>query len=157
MVCGADKMKSSNGPFWETKRLEDMSSVEWEALCDGCGLCCLHKLEDFDSGEVFYTDVACRMLDLDRCRCRRYARRHTLVPDCVKLDAAQLEHLKWMPASCAYRLLYEDKPLPSWHPLVSGDPDSVHAAGVSVRGRAVPEHSVSLDDLQDRVVDWAAD
>jgi uncharacterized cysteine cluster protein YcgN (CxxCxxCC family) len=146
---------STNGPFWETKRLEEMSTAEWESLCDGCGLCCLHKLEDFDSGDVYYTDVACRLLDLKRCRCRGYARRHALVPDCVKLEASQLEHLQWMPVSCAYRLLYEGKPLPSWHPLVSGDPDSVHAAGISVRGRAVAESSVSLDDLQKRIVNWA--
>jgi uncharacterized cysteine cluster protein YcgN (CxxCxxCC family) len=148
-------MNSDKSPFWKRKRLEQMSQSEWESLCDGCGLCCLHKLEDEDSGNVYYTDVACRLLDTDRCRCKKYAVRHKLVEDCVRLTAQQLENLQWMPKTCAYRLLYEGKPLANWHPLISGDPESVHEAGISVRGRAVAEDSVDLADLEERIVHWA--
>jgi hypothetical protein len=148
-------MKSEAAPFWERKRLDEMSRSEWESLCDGCGLCCLHKLEDEDSGEVYYTDVACRLLDSGTCRCKRYVKRHKLVADCARISAEQLEHLRWMPASCAYRLIHEGKPLASWHPLVSGDTESVHEAGISVRGRVVAEHTVDLQDLEERIVEWA--
>lgn len=126
-------------PFWRAKRLEEMNQAEWESLCDGCGKCCLNKLEDIDTGELAYTNVACRLLDLGTCRCTRYADRNRLVPDCVALTPDNVGALVWMPSTCAYRLLAEGKDLPDWHPLVSGDPDSVHRAGISVRGRAISE------------------
>lgn len=131
--------------------MDQMSPAEWESLCDGCGLCCLRKLEDEDTGEVLYTDVACRLLDLQACRCKQYAHRTALVPDCVELTPRNLDQLAWMPETCAYRRLYEGKPLPRWHPLRSGDPASVHRAGISVRGKAVSERHVHDDDLPSRV------
>ena len=138
-------------PFWETKSLEDMTDPEWESLCDSCGQCCLFKLEDADTGEYALTDVACRFLDHDSCQCSDYANRSRNVPDCVKVTATNIKELRWMPETCAYRLLAEGKPLFSWHPLVSGDPESVHNADASVRGKAVNEDRV--DDLEDHVVE----
>ncbi|MGB0721530.1 MAG: YcgN family cysteine cluster protein [Gammaproteobacteria bacterium] len=139
-------------PFWETVSLQDMSREQWESLCDGCARCCLFKFEDEDSGEIYHTDVVCRLLDLDECRCTRYLERSTLVPDCVTLNADNLEGLHWMPSTCAYRLLHEGKSLPDWHPLITGDPGSVEKAGISVRGRVVPEQEVP--DPLDRIVTW---
>ena len=126
-------------PFWRHVRLQDMSPKQWESLCDGCGKCCLNKLEDIDTGELAYTNVACRLLDLGVCRCTRYEERSRLVPDCVVLTPDNIADLHWMPSTCAYRLLAEGRDLLDGHPLVSGDPDSVHRAGVSVRGRAISE------------------
>lgn len=140
--------------FWETKSLSEMSGAEWESLCDGCGKCCLHKLEDEDSGEVFYTDVACRLLDPDTCRCADYPNRLSLVPDCLQLTAGQIEALSWLPSTCSYRLLAEGLPLPPWHPLVSGNSNSVHFADASVRGKVVSELSVTPADLEERIVYW---
>jgi uncharacterized protein len=140
--------------FWQTKRLAEMAPAEWEALCDGCGRCCLKKLEDEETGKVVYTDVACRLLDRDRCRCTRYADRHARVPDCVALDAEDVTTMRWLPSTCAYRRLAEGKPLEWWHPLVSGDPETVHRAGVSVRGRTVSEADVPADELETRVIHW---
>ena len=133
-------------PFWETKTLEDMSAAEWESLCDGCGLCCLIRFEDEVTGEVIPTRVSCRLLDNDLCRCKDYANRKVYVPDCIKLTPWNIEALQWMPLSCAYRRLYEGRPLPRWHPLITGDPESVHKAGVSVRGQIISESSLADPD-----------
>jgi uncharacterized protein len=124
--------------FWELP-LEQLSHEEWEALCDGCGKCCLHKLEDADTGEVFPTNVACKLLDRRSGRCRDYANRRSFVPDCVRLTAKSVHGIDWLPSTCAYRLRGEGRPLEPWHPLISGDPESVHAAGISVRGWTIAE------------------
>jgi uncharacterized cysteine cluster protein YcgN (CxxCxxCC family) len=139
--------------FWENKRLEDMTPEEWESLCDGCAKCCVRKLEDEDTGEVHYTDVACRLLDRSTCRCSRYGERFSLVPDCIALTPACVHRFHWMPRTCAYRLLAEGKPLEPWHPLVSGDPNSVHRRGVSIQGRVVSELDIDDADLDQRLID----
>ncbi|MFZ5670900.1 MAG: YcgN family cysteine cluster protein [Pseudomonadota bacterium] len=140
-------------PFWETKTLAEMNPAEWESLCDGCGLCCLVRFEDEETGEVIPTRVHCRLFDPDLCRCTDYANRKRHVPDCIKLTPGNIEDLQWMPASCAYRRLFEGKSLPAWHPLVTGDPDSVHRAGVSVRGQTISE--AAFADPED-ALDFAA-
>ena len=129
-------------PFWRTKTLSQMSVPEWESLCDGCGLCCLIRFEDEDTGEIIPTRVACKLFDNDVCRCSNYESRQDHVPDCIKLTPWNIESLQWMPASCAYRRLYEGKDLPAWHPLVTGDPMSPHKAGVSVRGQTISESAL---------------
>jgi uncharacterized cysteine cluster protein YcgN (CxxCxxCC family) len=137
-----------NSPsFWRRKKLDEMTPEEWEQLCDGCGQCCLYKLEDEDSREVFFTCVACRYLDLRVCRCKSYGDRTRLVPTCVTLTPDLVKQLKWLPETCAYRLISEGKDLPPWHWLVSGDALAVHQAGVSVRDLAIPEESAHMDDL----------
>ena len=133
-------------PFWETKSLAEMTPQEWESLCDGCGLCCLVRFEDEVTGEVVPTRVHCRLFDPDACRCTNYADRRRFVPDCIKLTAHNIDDLAWMPRSCAYRRLNEGKPLPRWHPLITGDPESVHRAGVSVRGRTISEAALAHPD-----------
>jgi uncharacterized cysteine cluster protein YcgN (CxxCxxCC family) len=143
---------SAPAPFWQTKRLEQMTRAEWESLCDGCGRCCLHKLRHDDSGELSFTSVACLLLDLHSCRCKDYAARRTRVPDCVQLTAAELERIDWLPPSCAYRRIKDGRGLAWWHPLVSGDPETVHQAGVSVRGRAISE--THAGPLEDYVTTW---
>ena len=130
--------------YWKRKSLAEMDADEWEALCDGCALCCMHKLEDEDTGEVYYTDVACRLLDLDTCRCTSYAKRAKIIEECMVLSPDRPEMYGWLPATCAYRRLANGQDLPEWHPLVTGDPDSVHAAGISVRGKAVSENETKL-------------
>jgi uncharacterized cysteine cluster protein YcgN (CxxCxxCC family) len=139
--------------FWEQKSLAAMSSAEWESLCDGCGKCCLHKLEDEDTGEVYYTNVACRYLD-DNCRCTQYLQRHEYVPDCVSLQPQDVEQFYWLPSSCAYRLIAQGRPLPAWHPLISGSPNSVHSQGGSIRGRLLREESVHPDAMEDHIINW---
>lgn len=140
--------------YWEKKPLERLTPKEWEALCDGCGKCCLNKLEDEDTGAVALTRVACRLLDDQTCRCAQYDIRHQFVPECIMLTPATLsDHMYWMPETCAYRLLWEGKPLPDWHPLVSGDPETVHAAGVSVKGWTVPEFEIDQDDWEDHIIE----
>ena len=142
-------------PFWRRKSLAELTSAEWESLCDGCGRCCLNKLEDEDTGRVYYTDVGCRLLDGTTCRCKDYEHRSDEVEDCVQLSPDNVATLKWLPPSCAYRLLAHGRDLYWWHPLVSGDPDSVHAAGVSVRGRvALSETDIDVEDYEDRIVAW---
>jgi uncharacterized cysteine cluster protein YcgN (CxxCxxCC family) len=138
-------------PFWKAKPLDALSKAEWESLCDGCAKCCLHKLEDTDTGEIAQTNVACRLLDIGSCRCANYPQRSRYVPDCVILTPKNVGALKWMPKTCAYRLLAEGKDLFPWHPLVSGDPESVHRAGISVRGRAISERRAG--PLEDHIVD----
>lgn len=139
-------------PFWKRKTLHAMSPAEWELLCDGCARCCLLKAEDEDSGEIVYTEVACKLLDLDTCRCTDYKRRARHVHDCVKLTPEKVTSLGWLPSTCAYRLLAEGRELYWWHPLISGSRSTVHAAGISVRGRVLPENHVG--DPLSHIADW---
>lgn len=145
-------MKQEAVPFWKTKALAKMTKAEWESLCDGCAKCCLNKLENDATGEIQYTDIACRLLDTELCRCVSYADRKRFVPDCQILNIQSIKRLTWLPSTCAYRLLDEGKELFWWHPLISGDPETVHEAGISVRGRVVSERDT--DDLEGRVVGW---
>ena len=140
--------------FWEQKSLQELSQNEWEALCDGCGKCCLNKLEDEDSGEIFFTDVACAYLDLTTARCKDYSNRKRNVPACMHLQVNELDTLRWLPATCAYRLRSEGKALPAWHPLVTGAADSTVRAGESVVGRVISEEYVHEEELEERVVHW---
>ncbi len=140
--------------FWERKSLGELSEKEWEALCDGCGKCCLNKLEDEDSGEVALTRVACRLFDDSTCRCGQYETRHRIVPECISLTAKNLDsHIYWMPETCAYKLIWQGKPLHDWHPLISGTPESVHRAGVSMQGRTVPEFEIDDEDWEDHIIE----
>lgn len=140
--------------FWREKSLSELTRAEWESLCDGCGKCCLHKLEDDETGEIHFTNVACRFLDGETIRCGKYLTRQRYVGNCVVMSADLLHQLPWMPSTCAYRLLYEGKELFAWHPLISGDPDSVHKANQSVKGRSVDEREAG--DFEDHLVDWPA-
>ena len=145
---------SDDAPFWR-KPLRALNQKEWESLCDGCGRCCLVKLEDEDTGQIHFTDVACRLLNAADGRCKNYKARQRHVTDCVRLTPANVTTLSWLPPTCAYRLRAADKDLPDWHPLVSGDPESVMRAGVSVRGRiAASEDDVALEDLPGNIVRW---
>lgn len=141
-------------PFWETKTLEEMTPEEWESLCDGCGRCCLLKLEDEDTGETFNSNVRCQLLNGHTCRCSNYAHRHELVPDCVRLDPEAVRTLGWIPTTCAYRRLAEGRGLAWWHPLISGDPQTVIDAGISVRSRTVPESEVKPGEWEDHIAEW---
>ncbi len=144
--------KAEQQPFWQTKTLDRMTKAEWESLCDGCARCCLNKLENETTGEIQFTDVACRLLDTEQCRCVSYDDRKRYVPDCKILRPKNIKRISWLPSTCAYRLIDEGKDLFWWHPLVSGDTESVHQAEVSIRGRVVSERET--DDLENRIVGW---
>ena len=139
------------GRFWEDTPLDQLDRAQWEALCDGCGKCCVHKLEDEVTGELFPTNVACKLLDRESGRCSNYRHRRAFVPECVRLTPKLAATLDWLPTSCAYKLRAEDKPLPDWHPLVSGDPESVHKAGMSVRGWTISE--TDAGELEDHILE----
>ena len=140
--------------FWEKKSLAEMTRDEWESLCDGCARCCLHKLEDEDTGEVFYTDVVCQYLEQSSCRCQEYQQRNILVPNCVWLKPEDVEAFHWLPNTCAYRLVAEGQPLAPWHPLISGSRSSVLEAGIAVTHRCISETRVAEEDFEDRIIHW---
>ncbi len=148
-------MGEVTAPFWETTPLHQLDRAQWESLCDGCGKCCIHKLEDDETGALFPTNVACRLLNRHSGRCSDYRNRHAYVPECIRLTPAKLATLDWLPATCAYRLVEKGDPLPGWHHLITGDPESVHKAGMSVRGWTISEtdagdlefHMIDRDDL----------
>ncbi|MBN50355.1 MAG: hypothetical protein CMN85_12545 [Spongiibacteraceae bacterium] len=140
--------------FWENKTLSSMSDKEWELLCDGCGKCCLHKLEDEDDGKIYYTGVACQLLDVESCRCSHYAERLSLEPTCVKLTPDDVDNLQWLPGSCSYRRVQDGRGLPQWHHLICGDREEVHRGGHSIMGRCVSERHVHPDDLVEHIVQW---
>ncbi len=149
---------TARSAFWRHKKLAEMSRDEWESLCDGCGRCCVLKFADQGTGEVHSTAVVCRLFDLDTCRCTHYQDRHTLVPDCVPLDTESVAAYDWLPSSCAYRRLAQGRDLAWWHPLVSGDPQTVIDAGYSVYGNVIPEHAVHPEEpLQEHIVRWMDD
>ncbi len=161
-MSGSDKRPEDTGidrtglrpRYWENVPLKKMTQHEWEALCDGCGKCCLNKLEDEETGEVALTRVACRLLDDSSCLCSQYPIRHQFVPECITLRPSNMEsHLYWMPRTCAYRLLWEGEPLQDWHPLISGDPETVHAAGISMRDKTVPEFEIDEEDWEDHIIE----
>lgn len=139
------------GRYWEDTPLEALDRAQWESLCDGCGRCCLHKLEDEDTGEIYPTNVACRLLDRRTGQCSDYKNRFAHVPDCIRLTPARLEELDWLPPTCAYRLRAEDKPLPDWHYLVCGDREEIHRRGMSTRGWTISE--VDAGDLEHHIVE----
>ena len=146
---------SSN--FWNTKTFEEMTSDEWESLCDRCGKCCLLKLEDADTAEIYTTDVACKLLDCANANCSNYAERTHYVPDCTILTPHTVSSLSWLPSSCAYRLIDAGKPLPDWHPLVTGNPHSTRNSGNSVAGRVFPERAIDEDNMVDHIYNWEAE
>ena len=142
-------------PFWQTKTLSEMNAQEWESVCDGCAKCCLQQLEDEQSGQLVFTDVACDLLDSGTCRCTQYQHRSKLVPSCLTVTMQNIEQVaEFAPATCAYRLLYENKPLPAWHHLISGDFDTIHKTGNSVQGRVRFETDINPENLENYVVEW---
>jgi len=140
--------------YWERKSLEEMNEREWESLCDGCGRCCLQKLEDEESGDIHFTRVACRLLDTESCRCTDYAARFRRVDDCLSVRPLDAQKISWLPPSCAYRRLAEGRGLADWHPLLSGDPQSVRQAGISAAGRVVSEEAVPVYAIVEHIVQW---
>lgn len=143
-----------NKPFWKNRPLEAFSPEEWESLCDGCGRCCLNKLEDWDTGAIAWTNVRCRLLDDGSCRCSDYENRQASVPDCIGLTVEGVRSIGWLPPTCGYRLVAEGRDLYWWHHLVSGDPETVHEAGISVRGRTVSEEGMEVEDLEQHLARW---
>jgi uncharacterized cysteine cluster protein YcgN (CxxCxxCC family) len=155
MTASPKPTSNQEGFFWKTKTLEEMSNVEWESLCDGCARCCLEKLEDEDTGKIYFTHVSCKLLDAGLCACKDYKNRSDKVPDCVRLTPENVRTLNWLPPSCGYKLVAEGRDLYWWHPLISGDPNTVHEAGVSVRGRVRgTENEIPDADLEDHIVQW---
>ena len=148
------KTDMSATPFWERKTLKELTDTEWESLCDGCGRCCLHKLVNEETADVFYTRVACTLLNTETARCGSYPDRLSKVKDCLDVQRMTDSELAWMPKTCAYRLVHERQPLPDWHPLVTGDAASARAAGVAVIGWAVSEESVDMDNLEAEIIEW---
>lgn len=144
-------MKRGEIPFWKQKTMQEMTPEEWESLCDGCAWCCLHKIEDEDTHEIFTTHVACKFLNLKTCRCTKYAQRTTLVESCIQITPENILSLTWLPETCAYRRVALGQDLPEWHPLISGDPKSPHRAGASMLGLAISEYGVDMDDLEDYI------
>ena len=140
--------------YWRHKSLTEMSQAEWDALCDGCGKCCLHKLIDDETDELYYTDVACELLDIDSVRCQDFSNRHARVPGCLEFTPENLPELYWLPTSCAYRTLYDGRKLEKWHPLISGDPTSTHRFKRSVAGRCISERDVPVDELEQHLIRW---
>ena len=140
--------------FWEGKQLAELTADQWEQLCDGCARCCLVKLECEDTGEIFHTDLSCKLLDVESCRCSQYSTRHQIVDDCIQLDRNNIAELAWLPQSCAYRCIDEGRPLPEWHPLLTGNRKAMHAAGVSVRHRVIPEQNVHPDEVVEHIIQW---
>lgn len=149
-------MSHNNKPFWERKSFTEFNASEWEAVCDGCARCCLNKIEDEDSGELFYTNVACYLLT-EQCHCSDYTHRTSRVPDCLQLTPTNVPTINWLPKTCAYRRLAEGRGLAAWHPLVSGDAHSVHEAGVSIQNKYILENYIYPDDLPNFIVDWIDD
>lgn len=139
-------------PYWQRKTLEEMTHREWEQLCDGCGRCCLLKLEDEDTGDVYLTRLSCKLLNIGTCGCTDYRNRHKKVPDCLSLNPKMVAELSWLPETCAYRLVGDGQDLAWWHPLVSGDPETVHQAGISVREWAMPETAARAEELHKYIV-----
>jgi uncharacterized cysteine cluster protein YcgN (CxxCxxCC family) len=153
VINGQTQMALTIRPrFWETVDPDDLTASEWELLCDGCGICCLKKLQDADTGQIYYTDVACRLLDTQTCRCRNYANRKQLAPTCLTMSLDMIATRVWLPDTCAYKRIAAGRALPSWHHLVSGDPDRVHAAGISVQHWVISEEHVHPDDLIERIL-----
>lgn len=146
-------MKTAKKPFWEVKSLDEMTPAEWESLCDGCGRCCLNKIEYIDTGEIALTKVACKLLDTKTCRCTNYPDRKSIVPDCIQIDPEQVRTLRWLPDTCAYRRIEEGRGLASWHPLVSGRPETVHEAGISVAGWAKSERRIKEKNIERYIID----
>lgn len=140
--------------FWELKSLNEMDTEEWESLCDGCAKCCLHKLEDEETHEVVYTQIACRHLNLNSCRCGNYSNRKSLMPSCLSIKEDCVNNFQWLPQTCAYRLLAEGKSLFDWHPLISGSVDTVHGSGVSVKGKVLSENYIHPDDMEAYIIRW---
>ncbi len=145
-------MTNLTNKFWKHKTLAEMSAEEWEALCDGCAKCCLHRLEDEDTRKIYFTNVHCRLLDIPTSRCGDYTNRSARVPDCITITLKELEDPYWLPSTCTYRLLAEGKALPDWHPLVSGDPDTVFRSGNGIAGRTICEDDA--DQLDHHLIDW---
>lgn len=141
-------------PWWQTKSLAQMNDSEWESLCDGCAKCCLVKLEDADTEEIYYTNVSCQLLDTESCRCSNYAGRHEIVDDCIKLDRSNVNKLEWLPQSCSYRLIAAGQSLPDWHHLRTGDREAMHSYGASLRGKVTSELDVHDDDIEDHIIRW---
>jgi len=140
--------------FWETKKLHEMTSAEWESLCDGCGKCCLVKLEDYDTAEIYHTNLSCKLLDIEACRCTDYENRQQQVDDCVKLDPQNLKSIQWLPDTCSYKLLEQGKSLPDWHYLITGDRNTVHQVLGSVMHFATSEVGVKEQDLEEHIIQW---